>query len=488
VSLLVFVLFLSLTVTARGGPQLPARPSFDPIQPDLFSLGGAFANAWADFDRDGDPDLFVGFGGSPNRLYRNDGGTFRDIGVEAGVADARPTRAAAWGDYDADGDPDLVVGFTPGEAPLLKLYRNDRGRFVDATSSGARLAVATGAVRQMSWVDLDADGDHDLFVAFRDRANMLLRNAGGVLTDIAADIGLADARRTVGAVWFDMDDDHDLDLAVANMDGDANGLFRNDGGKFTDVAAAAGIAWGGRAPKDPANGTVRVCAADVDLDGRLDLFFANYGPNGLFLNRGRGTFEDASTAWGVAIDGRYDTCAFADIDHDGRMDVYVNGTYTANRQFPDYLLRNTGKAFEDVTPENVKALNASHGAAWADADGDGDLDLALAGARPDGMHSLLRNLLPPAPRRAVVVQPSRILPGAVVRAYLPGTPRRLIASALVDSGSGYDAQNLLPVHLGVGDAAVVDIELTYPAAGRAVRAVLSRVPAQSNKVVVLPVR
>lgn len=474
-----------LAVTAVAAAQAP-RPAFEPIQPDVFALAGAFTNAWADFDLDGDPDLFVGFGGTANRLYRNDKGTFTDVAADAGVADARAARAAAWGDYDADGDPDLLVGFTPGDASLLKLYRNNGGRFTDVTADTG-LVNKAGAVRQLSWIDIDADGDMDLFVAFRDREKAFYRNNGNRFQEVAAEIGLADRRRSVGAVWFDMDDDHDLDLVVANMDGDANALYRNDGGKFTDVAEAAGVAWGGRAPKETANGTVRVCAADVDLDGRLDLFFANYGPNGLFLNRGKGVFEDVSTAWGVAIEGRYDTCAFADIDHDGRADFYVNGTFTQNKQFPDYLFRNTGKGFEDVTPDNVKALNASHGAAWADADGDGDLDLALAGARPDATHSLLRNMLPAKPARAIMVQPARWLPGAVVRAYAPGT-RRLIASALVDSGSGYDAQNWLPVHLGVGDAAVVDLEVTYPAGGRAVRGRLSSVATQAGKVVVIPVK
>ena len=443
------------------------RPVFEAVQPELFGLGGSFTNAWADIDNDDDPDLFVGFGGTPNRLYRNDKGTFTDIAAAAGVADARATRAAAWGDFDADGDPDLLVGFTPLDtASLLKLYRNDKGKFVDVTAD-AGLTIMTGAVRQPSWIDVDGDGDLDLFVAFRDRANMFFRNAGNRFTDVAAELGLADARKTVGAVWFDADDDNDLDLVVANMDGDANGLFRNDGDKFTDVAAAAGIAWGGRAPKDPANGTVRVCAADVDLDGRLDLFFANYGPNGLFLNRGKGRFEDVSPAWGVAVDGRYDTCAFADLDHDGRIDLYVNGTFTAGKNYPDYLFHNTGTRFEDVTPENVRALQADHGAVWADADGDGDLDLALTGVRPDGMHSLLRNLASATSRRSLRIRLIPHRPGAVVRVYTREASRRLIASALVDSGSGYDAQSDLPVHVGVGAAGDVEIEIVVPEAGRA---------------------
>ena len=197
-------------------------------------------------------------------------------------------------------------------------------------------------------------------------------------------------------MWFDYDEDGDLDVAVANMDGDANGLFRNDGGKFTDVAEAAGVAWGGRQPKHAGNGTVRVCAADVDADGRFDLFAANYGPLGFFSNRGKGVFEDRGAAWQIAIDSRYDACAFADVDHDGRLDLYVNGTVTGGASWQDSLFRNTGSEFVDVTPPNIRALQADHGVTWADVDGDGDLDLALTGSRTDGMHSVMRNLLPAA--------------------------------------------------------------------------------------------
>ena len=113
---------------------------------------------------------------------------------------------------------------------------------------------------------------------------------------------------------------------------------------------AAGVAWGGRAPKAAGNGTVRVCAADVDSDGRFDLFAANYGPLGFFSNRGKGVFEDRGAAWGIAIDSRYDSCAFADFDHDGRLDLYVNGTVTGGASWQDSLFRNTGSAFVDVTP------------------------------------------------------------------------------------------------------------------------------------------
>lgn len=447
-------------------------PIFEPAQPDLFAAGGTFVNAFADFDDDADLDLFVGFGGQPNRLYRNDGGTFVDIAASAGLADARATRAAAWGDFDGDGDADLLVGFAPGESSVLRLYQNEDGRFSDVTTASG-LDVDSAAVRQPAWIDYDGDGDADLFIAFRDRANALFRNDAGRFTDIATDIGLADTRRTVGAVWFDYDMDGDLDLYIGNMDGDANGLFRNNGGMFEDVAPAAGLAWGGRAQAEPSNGTVRPCVADVDNDGRLDLFMANYGPNGLFLNRGNGRFEDVSDAWGIAIDARYDSCAFDDVDHDGSIDLYVNGTVTGGVSYRDFLFRNTGRGFEDVTPANIEALQADHGVQWADVDHDGDPDLALTGARPDGMHSLLLNrMADEQARRSLLValtddRSRPILAGAEVRIFDAST-NQLLATRIVDSGSGYNSQSLAPMHFGVANHSQITIEITVPAGGRRV--------------------
>jgi len=459
-------------VVAGVAVALASVGPFEPVQPDLLSAGGTLVNAWADADGDGDPDLFVGFNGAPNRFYRNDRGTLAETAKAAGLADARATRAAAWGDYDGDGDPDLLVGFAPGGAPVLRLYRNEDGRFTDVTAA-AGLVVDEGAVRQPAWVDVDGDGDLDLFVGFRDRANALFRNDDGRFVDVAGEWGLADTRRTVGAVWFDADEDGDLDLYVANMDGDANGLYRDDGGRFSDVAASAGLQWGGRAPGEAANGTVRPCAADVDGDGRFDLFMANYGPNGLFLARGGGRWLDASAAWAVAIDGRYDTCAFDDADNDGRLDLYVNGTVTGGVSYPDTLFRNAGTRFEDATPANVKALQADHGAAWVDFDGDGDADLSLTGSRPDGMHFVMRNMLPAADaRRSLAVRAldadgRATLAGAEVRLYAAGT-RRVVGTRLVDSGSGYNAQNDIPVRFGLPETATVDVEVTVPRGGRRV--------------------
>ena len=111
------------------------------MQRELLALGGSFVNAWADPDGDGDPDLFVGFNGTPNRLYRNDAGVLTDVAAAAGVADGRATRAAAWGDYDADGDPDLLVGFAPGAGSVLRLYRNDGTAGARGSAAAAGPAV-----------------------------------------------------------------------------------------------------------------------------------------------------------------------------------------------------------------------------------------------------------------------------------------------------------------------------------------------------------
>ena len=189
------------------------------MQPDLFAVTGGQPSCWADYDNDGDLDLFVGFkDGVANRLYRNDGGTFVEVGGQAGVPDMTDTRAAAWGDPNADGRLDLYVGFTRRSGVANKLYRNDgSGRFTDIAHD---LGIdVKGETRQVSWIDFDNDGRVDLFVAFRDAPNMLFHNEGTRFVDVAKDMGVDDPRKTVGAVWFDMNDDGRLDLFVANQDG-----------------------------------------------------------------------------------------------------------------------------------------------------------------------------------------------------------------------------------------------------------------------------
>ncbi|HEX9886904.1 MAG TPA: CRTAC1 family protein [Longimicrobiales bacterium] len=462
-----------------GAPEAVGAeaPAFELVRtPDgaVFGVEPGYTNAWADVDGDGDLDLFVGLGPEPNRLYRNDGGVLVDVAPEAGVADLARTRSAAFGDFDGDGRPDLFVGFVPdsGLASVTRLYRNEGRasaggvtRFRDVALE-AGVALREGSTRQVSWIDHDLDGDLDLFVALRDLPNQMFRNDGGRFVDVAEAVGLADPRRSVGALWWDYDEDGDPDLLVANMDGDANGLFRNDGGTFRDMAVDAGLDHGGRGLEDPAHGTVRPCVADFDGDGHLDVSMANYGPNALFRSRGDGTFEDVSAASGLAVDGRYDACAWADFDHDGRADVYVNGTITGGVSYRDYLFRNQGTgAFEDVTPAALLDEEADHGVRWADFDGDGDPDLALTGVAGEGMHHLFRNLLPAGEARRslqvlVVDAPGGgALPGAEVRVR-SGASGRLLGTGVMDTGSGYNSQSAAPLHFGVGAEDRVEIEVT----------------------------
>jgi hypothetical protein len=457
-AVLLAILAASMLGAADTAPDAQL-PHFELVQPDLLSASGGQTNAWADFDGDGDLDEFVGFRGRPNRLYRQDHGVFSDVAAVAGVADTTETRAAAWGDFDNDGDLDLYVGFAGGRPN--KLYRNDGGRFTDvAAEVGVNL---TGVSRQTSFVDYDNDGDLDLFAAFRERPNQLLRNDGGRFVNVTESSGIGDPRKTVGAVWFDVDADGDLDLFVANQDGDLNGLFINDRGHFGDVAAAWHVDGG---PRGSGFGGVGPSVADYDADGFFDLFVANYGPSVLYRYERR-RFVDVTRAVGAGFEGHAVASAWGDYDNDGRPDLYVSGFLAAEPHYPDHLLHQDGdKAahFSDVMPELLKTHDASHGVQWVDFDGDGALDLALANNDAQGGHYLFRNRLAVDRTHAsltidvVNARGRHTKAGAEVRAYAGG--RRLVASALVDTGSGYCSQNVMPVHLGVAAEARVDVEVT----------------------------
>jgi hypothetical protein len=462
-------LLTALLAAAQSPPSW--QPSFELVQPDLFSAPGGQASAWADYDADGDPDYFVGFRGRPNRLYRNDSGVFRDVAADVGLADAIETRAAAWGDFDGDGDPDLYVGFaTPDHRG--KLYRNDGARFVDVAAE-ARVDLR-GVSRQPAWIDYDGDGDLDLFAAFRDVPNRLLRNDGGRFVDVSQPSGLADARRTVSGVWWDFDRDGDLDLFVANQEGNANGLYRQDNGRFTDVAGELGVAG---TPRPVADGGVGPAVADFDLDGDFDLFVASYGPSPLYRNENGARFADAARGSGIDLSGHGVTSAWGDLDNDGRPDLYVANFIAGQPHYRDALFHNAGAAdggwrFTPALPDLLLSHDATHGVQFVDYDGDGALDLALTNNDPQGGgHPLLRNRAAPTGRAFLVdvtdERGRRTRAGSEVRVFRAGT-RELLSAGLLDTGSGYCSQNEMPVRLTVPDTwpGRVDVEVIVPGGGR----------------------
>jgi hypothetical protein len=265
----------------------------------------------------------------------------------------------------------------------------------------------------------------------------------------------------VGTCWFDIDADGDLDLFTANQNGDRDGMFRNDEGRFVDVAMQLDI----DQPRRPlADGSVGCAVIDFDVDGDLDLYVAEYGDDSLFSNNGDGTFTDVAVEVGLAVHDHIVTGVWGDVQHDGRPDLYTVGYVNGKPGAPDYLFVNLGDRFENRIPEVIAANDSDHGVQWGDFDQDGDLDLALAANDPAGSHYLFRNDLPQQiARRSIQVtvldeRGHYTRAGAEVRVYRAGTDD-LLGLGIVDTGSGYNAQNARPVHIGLPDDGPIDVHV-----------------------------
>jgi hypothetical protein len=436
-------------------------PKFELVQPELFSLSGAQTNCWADFDGDKDLDLFVGFKGAiANRLYRNDGGTFVEVAQQAGIADDADTRGTGWGDFDGDGRPDIFVGFSRRSGVPSKLYHNlGGGKFVDV--AGDLGIIVEGEVRQISWIDFDNDGRLDLFVALRDAPNLLFHNEGHRFVEIGKDVGIADPRKTVGAVWFDFNQDGRLDCFTANQEGTLDGFFRNDGGKFVDVAGEMKMDRAGR-PAD--HGSCGPTVIDYNNDGLLDLFVAGYGQNMLYRNEGNSTFRNVAMELNLFSGDHATPSTWGDYDNDGRPDLYVSSYIIRPLNEHDKMYHNAGDHFSEVIPWEMLRNGATHGIQWVDFDGNGALDLAMCNNNPGGHHYLWRNLLPPerAGRSLQVMVLDKAgratKPGAEVRIFSAGT-RTCLGSRIMDTGGGYCSQNVMPVHFGLPVEGRVDVEV-----------------------------
>ena len=276
----------------------------------------------------------------------------------------------AWGDFDNDGDLDLAVSLGTGE---VRLYRNDKGMLASVGAPAGMPQAGSHELRGLSWGDYDGDGDIDLLGGSTptDKLTRVLRNDGGKFTDVAAEIGLTIPGRSARQTnWVDYDNDGDLDVYAADRAGD-NKLFRNDGGKFTHVFVGVG-------PTDP-RPTVGACWLDTDNDGDLDLFLANQsGAADALWRNDKTAFVDVAAQLGMTGPPRTKAeggvgCAVGDYDNDGHLDIFVPN-YGHNQ-----LYRNNGNGtFTDVAAKVGLAVeNHAVGSDWGDYDNDGDLDLSV---------------------------------------------------------------------------------------------------------------
>ena len=393
------------------------------VVPALVGSGAA----WCDYDNDGWLDLYIVNSAlvrpepdavlPKNALFRNNGdGTFRDVTEAAGVGDTGWGMGCAFADYDNDGDADLYV--TNYKANMF--YRNNGDGTFKRFSSGAGGIGHDGFGAGIAWGDYDRDGYLDLYVGnyieytkvpqgdevffpydFFGQANLLYLNKGD-----GGFINITDAAKvnggfhlTLGVAAADYDTDGDLDIYLAN-DTDQNILYRNDGeltftntnrpdarSRTGDIRSGMGIAWG-----------------DYDTDEDLDLFVTNWldENNVLYRNRGDGTFSDVSAQSGVFESGLGKTCwgtALFDADNDGDLDIFFSAghidpaSWEAHGQADVFLGNNGDGTFTDASEavglRKFGAYGVGRGVAVGDYDADGDLDLFIVNS--GGKPMLLRN-------------------------------------------------------------------------------------------------
>ena len=330
-------------------------------------------------------------------------------------------------DYDNDGWMDIYLvnsgkcDFYDPNPPLRNaLYRNNRdGTFTDVTE---KARVQGGGYGQGVAVgDYDGDGFPDLYVTQYGRSILYHNNGDGTFTDVTEKAGVAAPGWSASAVWFDYDNDGKLDLFVCQFvefsrtinkscgtgEEGKHGyciprlykpmpswLFHNNGdGTFTDVSKSSGIAgslgkaWG-------------AVATDLNNDGLMDLFVSNDTvPNFVFMNRGKGKFEETGTFAGVAYsgDGRARSgmgLDSADFNQDGWMDLFV-----ANIDLERYAIyqNNHDETFDDqAAPTGIgmaTRLMSGWGLKFFDYDNDGYLDLFLANGNPDDLIESIHSLV-----------------------------------------------------------------------------------------------
>jgi hypothetical protein len=320
-------------------------------------LGSSIAGVWGDYDNDGFLDLFVANNvNSSNKLYHNNGnGSFTSITNSPVVEKGIYSHAAAWADFNRDGNLDLVVSdFHPTNYNFIFIGDGNGGFTEDVTNEVA--LSATSAVG-ISWGDYDNDGDPDLFIANTNgENNQLFNNQAGVLTAITTGAIVSNGGTSVGGTWGDYDNDGDLDLFVTNSRiTEANFFYENDGdGTFTKIITGELVT-----NASASNGASWI---DFDNDGYLDLMVANDQgqANFLFRNNGNSTFTKLDNAITQETSNSFGT-SWSDFDNDGDYDLIVaNRGANAN----DFFINGKGSCTNHL-PIKLTGCNSNKSAIGA---------------------------------------------------------------------------------------------------------------------------
>lgn len=473
------------TTYNNGEPDWRHGPLFTRITdgPHVSSATRSSGVCWVDYNQDGYPDIYETNAKYPdnenNCLYVNNGdGTFTKITDLAIVNDDNFSTGAAWADYDNDGDLDLFVAAHVTGRNLFYI-NNGNGTFVLDTA--VPMDPDNIGSTTLGWVDYDNDGYLDLFIGnstciscpgdYPPYRNFLFRNVGGVFSEVTAGDIVTRVNHTYGATWCDFDNDGDLDLvAPGNLyEGDYTDVYRNQGGGAFEYLSSSilcqTLGIGGSSTW-----------ADYDNDGDMDVFVtANWpGPSPLYQNDGNGTFTPVvdhglGIRPGWPIQG-----SWADYDNDGDEDILVwsnifdfAGTYDSSLGF---LFENDHGAFTQL-PDTIIFSDAGMtiAAVWADYNRDGDLDLFVPMGRYTQVGSTnmffenTGNGNSWIAIKCIGTISNKSAIGATVRvtASIFGTPTRQMRE--ITSQSSANTQPPLEVHFGLGDAGIVDtIRVEWP--------------------------
>ena len=482
--------------TAPSGIQF--THSFGAQQLGSLLEGTGAGCVWFDYDHDGLPDLYV-VSGKPleagmhpyplknppavaphNHLYRNNGnGTFTDVTDQAGVAGNLYSVAAVAADFDNDGFVDL---FVTGYGHAILFHNNGNGTFTDVTEKAG--IKVNGWSISSAWLDYDRDGCVDLFVGryvkfdpkyrayypadnypgpldYEPDTNRLYHsNCNGTFTDVTDQSGIGAYKgRTMGVTAADYDGDGYPDIYVAN-DKTGNFLFHNRrDGTFEEVAADAGVAYGQNGEMTSAMGPV---FADIEGNGRFDLWVTDSKYNRLMRNLGKNGFEDISASAGIsALSGQYVSwgSGIYDFDNDGLLDIMIfHGGLIHMVPEEHTVFRGLGDAkFADVSRDAGAVLDVktvARGACFGDYDNDGRVDAFLVNLGAAG--TLLHNVSTTGNHWITIAltgtKSNRDGIGAVVEVVAGG--RQQTAQRV--AGSGYLSQDDGRLHFGLGTAAKVE--------------------------------